>query len=379
MTRATVLQEVRQMRFEELYERRQRRDLTMAEAAEVLGVAERTFRRWRDRYEADGAAGLQDRRIGQASARAVPVDEVLQMVTLYQTRYTGWTVKHFHERWQQEHGGQRSYTWTKKTLQAAGQVPRAPRRGVHRKKRPRKPLPGMMLHQDGSTYEWVPGCQWDLIVTLDDATSEIYSAFFVEEEGTLSSFQGVREVIEAKGLFSSLYTDRGSHYWHTETAGGARGQDSTDAGAPGLAAIRHHADSRLLARSARALGADVPNAPRSTAERIGPHGYHRHGGRESLVAGPLSAGLQPALSGACGGIGHRVRSVDWREPRRSALCARRTGRGQGQYGALSPPPATDPAGRLPVPLCAGDGAGAGVSRWDPRGVPWPSVPGAVHS
>lgn len=220
MTRARILQEVRQMRFEELYERRQRRDLTMAEAAEVLGVAERTFRRWRDRYEADGAAGLQDRRIGQASARAVPVDEVLQMVTLYQTRYTGWTVKHFHERWQQEHGGQRSYTWTKKTLQAAGQVPRAPRRGVHRKKRPRKPLPGMMLHQDGSTYEWVPGCQWDLIVTLDDATSEIYSAFFVEEEGTLSSFQGVREVIEAKGLFSSLYTDRGSHYWHTETAGG---------------------------------------------------------------------------------------------------------------------------------------------------------------
>ena len=220
MTRATVLQEVRQMRFEELYERQQQRALTMADAAEILGVTARTCRRWRDRYEADGAAGLQDRRIGPASARAVPVDEVLQMVTRYETRYTGWTVKHFHERWQQEHGGQRSYTWTKKTLQAAGQVTRAPRRGAHRKKRPRKPLPGMMLHQDGSTHEWVPGCQWDLIVTLDDATSEIYSAFFVEEEGTLSSFQGVREVIEAQGLFSSLYTDRGSHDWHTEEAGG---------------------------------------------------------------------------------------------------------------------------------------------------------------
>jgi len=199
MTRATVLQEVRQMRFEELYERQQQRVLTMADAAEILGVAERTFRRWRDRYEADGAEGLQDRRIGQASARAVPVDEVLQMVTLYQTRYTGWTVKHFHERWHTEHDGTRSYTWTKKTLQAAGQVTRAPRRGAHRKKRPRKPLPGMMLHQDGSTHEWVPGCQWDLIVTLDDATSEIYSAFFVEEEGTLSSFRGLREVIETKG------------------------------------------------------------------------------------------------------------------------------------------------------------------------------------
>lgn len=220
MTRATVLQEVRQMRFEELYARRQRRDLTMAEAAEMLGVSERTFRRWSGRYDAEGAEGLQDRRIGRVSAHAVPVDEALRMVTLYETRYTGWTVKHFHERWQQGHGGRRSYTWTKKTLQDAGQVSRAPRRGAHRKKRPRKPLPGMMLHQDGSTHEWVPGCQWDLIVTMDDATSTLYSAFFVEEEGTRSSLQGLREVIEAQGLFSSLYTDRGTHYWYTEEAGG---------------------------------------------------------------------------------------------------------------------------------------------------------------
>jgi transposase len=220
MTRATVLQEVRQMRFEELYERRQRREITMAEAGAMLGVTERTFRRWSGRYDAEGAEGLEDRRIGRASARAVPVDEALRMVTLYETRYTGWTVKHFHEHWHAEHGGTRSYTWTKRTLQAAGQVARAPRRGVHRKKRPRKPLPGMMLHQDGSTHEWVPGWQWDLIVTVDDATTEIYSAFFVEEEGTRSSLQGLREVIETKGLFSSLYTDRGTHYWYTEEAGG---------------------------------------------------------------------------------------------------------------------------------------------------------------
>ena len=220
MTRARLLQEVRQMRFEELYERRQRRDVTMAEAAEMLGVTERTCRRWSGRYDAEGAEGLQDRRIGRLSARAVPVDEALRRLTLYETRYTGWTVKHFHERWHTEHGGTRSYSWTKKTLQAAGHVARAPRRGAHRKKRARKPLPGMMLHQDGSTHEWVSGCQWDLIVTLDDATSELYSAFFVEEEGTLSSLRGLREVMETKGLFSSLYTDRGSHYWHTDEAGG---------------------------------------------------------------------------------------------------------------------------------------------------------------
>lgn len=220
MTRARVLQEVRQMRFEELYARRARREITMAEAAEMVGVTERTFRRWSTRDEADGVAGLEDRRLGRASARAVPVDAALRRVTRSETRETGWTVKHFYERGQAEHGGTRSYTWTKNRLQAAGHVTRAPRRGAHRKKRPRKPLPGMMLHQDGSTHEWVPGCQWDLIVTLDDATTELSSAFFVEEEGTMSRVRGLQEVIETKGLFSSLYADRGSHYWHTEEAGG---------------------------------------------------------------------------------------------------------------------------------------------------------------
>ena len=220
MTRATVLQEVRPMRVEERSERQQQRALTRADAAEILGVADRTCRRWRDRYEADGAEGLQDRRIGQASARAVPVDAVLQRVTRYQTRYTGWTVQHVHERWQQEQGGPRSYIWTKKTRRAAGQVPRAPRRGAHRQQRPRTPLPGMRLHQDGSTHEWGPGCQGDLSVTRDDATSEIYSAFFVEAEGTLSRVQGVREGSETTGLFRSVSTDRGSHSWHTEAAGG---------------------------------------------------------------------------------------------------------------------------------------------------------------
>ena len=115
MTRATVLQEVRQMRVDALSARRHRRELTMAEAAERLGVTARTCRRWRDRYEADGAEGLQDRRLGCPSGRAVPVDEARRMVTRYETRYTGWTVTHCYERWQQEHGGTRSYTWTKKT------------------------------------------------------------------------------------------------------------------------------------------------------------------------------------------------------------------------------------------------------------------------
>jgi hypothetical protein len=128
-------------------------------------------------------------------------------------------VKHFYS-WYRKDGGTRSYTWVKNTLQSKGLVIKSAKRGVHRKRRERAHLPGMMLHQDGSTHEWVLGKKWDLIVTMDDATNEHYSMFFVEEEGTASSFRGVRDVIIKKGLFSSLYTDRGSHYWFTPKEGG---------------------------------------------------------------------------------------------------------------------------------------------------------------
>lgn len=220
MTRTHLLQEVRYMRFEELYVRWRTGILSQAEAAEVLGVHERTFRRWSGRYEEEGFEGLADRRLGKLSARRAPVDEVTEVLGLFKTRYDGFTVKHFHEKLVEHHGGARSYTWTKNKLQEAGMVKKAKRRGAHRRKRERKPMPGMMLHQDGSTHEWVRDKQWDLIVTMDDADNTIYSAFFVDEEGTMSSFIGTRETIEKHGLFSSLYVDRGSHYWHTPKVGG---------------------------------------------------------------------------------------------------------------------------------------------------------------
>ncbi|MGQ0751882.1 MAG: ISNCY family transposase [Betaproteobacteria bacterium] len=208
------------MRFEEVYGRWQAGRLMQEEAAEILGVDVRTMRRWTRRYEAEGLEGLIDQRIGAVSARRAPVDEVLKVQALYRKRYGGFTAKHFHEKLTEAHAVERSYTWTKRVLQEAGLVPKAKRRGAHRKRRERRPLPGMMLHQDGSRYEWVAGCQWDLIVTMDDADNTIYSAFFVEEEGTMSSFRAVREVIETKGLFASLYVDRGSHYFLTPKAGG---------------------------------------------------------------------------------------------------------------------------------------------------------------
>jgi len=219
MRRTELLQEIRKMRFDEVYLGWSESRLNQEEAARILGVCDRTFRRYIHRYEAEGCSGLLDRRLTQASFRRAPVDEVIAVADLYRERHRGWNVKHFYS-WYRIDGGQRSYTWVKNTLQSKGLVPKAPKRGAHRKRRERVPLPGMMLHQDGSNHEWVPDKKWDLIVTMDDATNEHYSMFFVQEEGTDSSFRGVRDVILQRGLFSSLYTDRGSHYWFTPEAGG---------------------------------------------------------------------------------------------------------------------------------------------------------------
>ena len=200
----------------------ERGELSMMEAGELLGMSERQFRRYRERYEEAGEEGLRDRRLGKRSARRVPEQELQRMLELYRAFYGGWNVKHFHEHLRERHNFAWGYSWTKAQLHAAGLVERARRRGAHRRKRPRKPYEGMMLHQDGSRFGWLAGQpQLDLIVTMDDATSTIYSAFLVEEEGTASSFRALLETFTAFGLPSSLYTDRGSHYFYTPKAGEA--------------------------------------------------------------------------------------------------------------------------------------------------------------
>lgn len=214
-----LLQEIRKMRFEETFSIWTEGRITQEEAARMLNVTSRTFRRYIDRYHENGLDGLLDKRLTQASARKAPVDEVVALADRYKDRYQGWTAKHFHS-WYRREGGTRSYSWVKKTLQEQGCIVKAPKRGAHRKRRERAPMPGMMIHQDGSTHEWVPDKKWDLIVTMDDATNEHYSMFFVDEEGTHSSLTGVKQVIQEHGLFCSFYSDRGSHYWHTPQAGG---------------------------------------------------------------------------------------------------------------------------------------------------------------
>ena len=225
MRRTEFLQETKKMRFEEAYRGWGSGRLSQEEAARLLGVCARTFRRYVCRYDEGGIEGLRDRRLDKPSSRRAPVDEVMEVTSRYESKYSGWSVKHFYA-WYKRDGGQRSYNWVRGRLQDADLVKKSPGRGKHRKRRQRSPWPGMMLHQDGSTHQWVPGKYWDLIVTMDDATNEHYSMFFVEEEGTASSFAGIKEVIESRGLFSSLYTDRASHFWSTPEAGGKvdRGQ-----------------------------------------------------------------------------------------------------------------------------------------------------------
>ena len=220
MNRTKWLENRRMQKFRDVLSRWAGKKLSALDASEILGMSERSFRRYRQRYEEESEAGLLDKRLGKLSARSVPTDKREWMLDLYRTLYMGWTVKHFHEHLQKRHNYTLSYTWTKTELQAAGLVDRARLRGAHRRRRPRKPCVGMMLHQDGSRHAWLgQGPELDLIVTLDDATSDIYSAFLVEEEGTVSTFEALLDVFTRKGLPSSLYTDRGSHYFFTPKAG----------------------------------------------------------------------------------------------------------------------------------------------------------------
>lgn len=190
------------------------------EAAEIIGVSDRTMRRWRERLEEHGYDGLTDRRKGKQSQRRVPVKTCEEVLGLYQERYFDLSAKHFHEKLKEEHSIELSYTWVKQALQGAGLVERRRRRGPHRRRRERRPLPGMLLHIDGSQHRWLNDDRWyDLIVILDDATSEIYYAQLVREESTRTVMAALRAVIEQKGVFCALYSDRASHFFVTPQAG----------------------------------------------------------------------------------------------------------------------------------------------------------------
>jgi len=207
-------------RFEEIYDDLQKHKLSCEEAAMILGCSSRHFLRLRERYDEDGLSGLKDRRMGRVSKRRAGAAEIAKVTKLYRERYDGFNVRHFHEFAKRDHGLERGYTWMRTVLARAGLVAPSKRGGPHRLRRPRRPMRGMMIHQDASKHLWFGEEYYDLVVTMDDATSEITSIFFCEEEGTASSFRGIQETIAKHGLFCSFYTDRGSHYFYTPEVGG---------------------------------------------------------------------------------------------------------------------------------------------------------------
>jgi len=211
----------RLMKLQDVLLKAMAKRISWLSAAEMIGVSPRTMRRWRERLEEQGYDGLHDRRKGKASQRRVPLQTCEAVLRLYQTKYFDLNVRHFHEKLKEVEGIELGYTWVKQALQGAGLVARKRRRSPHRRRRPRREMPGMMLHIDGSKHRWFQDDRYyDLIVILDDATSEIYYAQLVEEESTRTVMTGVREVIERKGLFCTLYSDRGSHFWLTPKVGG---------------------------------------------------------------------------------------------------------------------------------------------------------------
>jgi hypothetical protein len=227
------------------------------------------------------------------------VAEIERMLGLYRELYRGFTVKHFHEQLGKRHNYTLGYTVTKVNLHRVGLVQPATKRSAHRKKRPRRPMVGMMLHQDASTHAWVPGDAgtYDLVVTMEDATSAIYSMFLVDEEGTASSLRGVAEVVARYGLFCSLYTDRGSHYFHTPEAAGVA--DGPDAVRPRPEAAWHRPHCGLLAASARAFGAGVLDITGPSAEGT-EAGWDQHGGgRQPVARRDLHGTAQQAVRDRC--------------------------------------------------------------------------------
>jgi transposase len=211
----------RAMKVQEVILRAIGKQITWWQAAEIMGISDRSMRRWRQRYEEQGYDGLFDRRRGKPSPKRVPLESAERVLQLYAEKYADLNVQHFHEKLKEEHGIELSYTWVKLALQGAGLVKKGRKRGVHRKRRERRPLPGMLLHVDGSQHRWFQDDRWyDLIEVLDDATSETYYAQLVEEESTRTVMAALREVIERKGRFCALYSDRASHFFHTPTAGG---------------------------------------------------------------------------------------------------------------------------------------------------------------
>ena len=375
MTRTQVLQEIRRMRFAEAYGGWQERRLSQEEAARPAGgVCERTFRRYVDRYEGRGPGRACRQALGASlGAPWRRVDEVVRTEALYRERYDGWNVKHFHSFYRREHAGTRSYTWVKNTLQRAGLVAKAPARGRHRRRRERAPVPGMMLHQDGSTHSGCPDQPplWDLIITLDDATSEHYSMFFVEQEGTASSLRGMTEVIPDAGApVEPVHRPGLTLLAHPRGWRQGRPHPSHPVRARPCAPARRGDDPRLLSGSTRAVRAHVRHPPGTPAQGARPRGASTRCNTRTAIW-PSTTARRSTRSSRCPAaetgrafvpfIGSGLADVLCEHHERTVA--------RDNCVSFQGKRLQNPRPDLPLPLHQGPGAGASLPRRAPGGVP----------
>jgi len=210
----------RAMKVQEVILRAISGQILWMEAADILGISDRQMRRWKRRYEIYGYDGLYDRRRKMPSPRRVPLEKAKKIFKLYREKYFDFNVSHFYDKLRNVHNIKMSYNWLRLALQGAGLIEKRTRHDKHRKRRPRRPLVGMMLHMDGSPYDWLGnGTMCDLIHAYDDANNRLYDIELVKEEDSLTCMRMLKTVVEKKGIFCSLYTDRARHFFVTKKAG----------------------------------------------------------------------------------------------------------------------------------------------------------------
>jgi hypothetical protein len=217
-----VQRKVKAMTRREVIVRAMAREITWIQAAWICGITDRQMRRLKERYLRHGYDGLVDQRGGRPRRKRIAVATIEKLCELKRQRYPDFSVQHFWEKVREEHQIDIGYTWLKLTLQASGLAEKSHGRGTYRRRRERRPLRGMLVHLDASTHAWIAGePMQDLVVGLDDADGRILYARFVPQEGTASTFAALKHMLHTYGRFAELYTDRGSHFCYTGTAGQA--------------------------------------------------------------------------------------------------------------------------------------------------------------
>src|SRR5437868_8398227 len=332
----------RAMKVQEVILRAMAKRITWWQAAEIVGISDRWMRRWRERYQEFGYDGLFDKRRGKASPRRVPMALAEEVLQFDREKYFDLNVLHFHQKLVEEHGIRLSYTWVKLAPQGAGLVARERKRGGHRKRRQRRPLPGMLLHIDGSRHRWFQDERWyDLLVILDDATSEIYYAQLVEEESTLTVMAGLKAVIARQGVFCALYSDRGSHFWLTPKVGGKVDPHRLTPSGACSAGVGNPDDSGVLATGARTERAQFPHLAGPASARTATTRGRDGGSREPVPARALRGRVQSQVSGQSPATGQCFSKPREARSGSDLLVAVRAYGQSGQHGAVPEPELAD--------------------------------------